>query len=198
MERQTCHDCNCKEGEIHMPGCDMEVCPFCGGQLISCDCCYTLLGFAYDWGAPNCGLPEAVYKNGLPDELLVMWDEMLEEKGFIPYIRWPNLCRACGELWPEMFMLPDDEWKHYIAPDKRDQMVCRSCYDGIKTRKDAGKDEPQWPTLCAKCGKHHPEGFEIPDGEWNRYIHIRRRRKEVLCKECYDQIVEWIKEAEES
>ncbi len=34
----TCHDCGAKEGEIHMWGCDMEECPFCGGQLISCDC----------------------------------------------------------------------------------------------------------------------------------------------------------------
>lgn len=33
---QVCHDCNVKEGEIHEPGCDMETCPICGGQLISC------------------------------------------------------------------------------------------------------------------------------------------------------------------
>lgn len=34
-----CHDCNCKVGEFHHPGCDMEACPKCGGQLIfNCTC----------------------------------------------------------------------------------------------------------------------------------------------------------------
>ena len=34
----SCHDCGAKEGEIHELGCDMERCPMCGGQLISCLC----------------------------------------------------------------------------------------------------------------------------------------------------------------
>ena len=33
-----CHDCNIKEGGYHHPNCDMERCPRCGGQLISCGC----------------------------------------------------------------------------------------------------------------------------------------------------------------
>jgi len=33
-----CHDCNVEEGELHKPNCDVERCPKCGGQLISCDC----------------------------------------------------------------------------------------------------------------------------------------------------------------
>jgi len=33
-----CHDCGAKEGELHMDGCDMEKCPNCKGQLISCGC----------------------------------------------------------------------------------------------------------------------------------------------------------------
>jgi len=33
-----CHDCAVKKGQQHHYGCDMENCPKCGGQLISCGC----------------------------------------------------------------------------------------------------------------------------------------------------------------
>lgn len=33
-----CHDCFVKKGHYHIPGCDVERCPKCKGQLISCDC----------------------------------------------------------------------------------------------------------------------------------------------------------------
>ena len=33
-----CHDCGVTELRYHHPGCDMETCPECGGQLISCNC----------------------------------------------------------------------------------------------------------------------------------------------------------------
>lgn len=33
-----CHDCNIALGGHHHPGCDMERCPRCGGQLIGCGC----------------------------------------------------------------------------------------------------------------------------------------------------------------
>jgi len=35
---RPCHDCNVTKGNYHHPGCDMEECPKCHGQLISCGC----------------------------------------------------------------------------------------------------------------------------------------------------------------
>ena len=36
-ESDTCHDCGAAKGEQHLPGCDVEQCPECKTQLISCD-----------------------------------------------------------------------------------------------------------------------------------------------------------------
>ena len=37
---KRCHDCNIinKKGNIHHFGCDIERCPKCHGQLLSCGC----------------------------------------------------------------------------------------------------------------------------------------------------------------
>lgn len=37
-DQHRCHDCGCKKGMVHHWLCDMERCPNCGGQLLSCDC----------------------------------------------------------------------------------------------------------------------------------------------------------------
>src|ERR1700693_3524229 len=33
---EPCEDCGVKQGGVHHFGCDMELCPSCGGQLIMC------------------------------------------------------------------------------------------------------------------------------------------------------------------
>src|SRR5262245_16401971 len=40
-DSHPCHDCGVVKGQFHVgPICDIEHCPKCGGQVISCDCNY--------------------------------------------------------------------------------------------------------------------------------------------------------------
>ena len=134
VKRWNCHDCGCCEGEIHEFGCDMERCPFCGWQLISCQCCYKRLGL-YDkkrYGMDTWHIPPDVFEHGLTAAQTTQWLTILEGKGRIPYIQYPVLCSYCGTAWPEFFSVPTDEWEHYIQPDMRDTVICHPCYDHIK------------------------------------------------------------------
>ena len=36
--KARCGDCGCRIGQLHHFGCDMEACPKCGGQMVSCRC----------------------------------------------------------------------------------------------------------------------------------------------------------------
>jgi hypothetical protein len=39
-DHAPCHDCGVWKGQYHFVGCDVERCPACDGQVISCDCSY--------------------------------------------------------------------------------------------------------------------------------------------------------------
>jgi len=47
----TCHDCGIENrvGNLHHFGCDMEKCPKCGEQLISCNCKKEEIGINGKW-----------------------------------------------------------------------------------------------------------------------------------------------------
>lgn len=39
-DEKPCHDCGVIKGELHVPGCDVECCPSCGGQIFGCECAW--------------------------------------------------------------------------------------------------------------------------------------------------------------
>lgn len=149
-KRHSCGDCGVLEGQLHQRGCDMEICPFCLGKLITCDCAYEhfypdfeprlvhnleteyeeALKAGFPHVHPTWGLPKEVYENGLPEEQAQKWDSMLEEKGRIPCIIIPNLCARCGMTWPDLFMAED--WKEVIPANLQREVLCYECYEIVK------------------------------------------------------------------
>ena len=157
-----CHDCGAVEGALHTKGCDRERCPFCGGQLVTCGCCYKMLGFDYDRDALFSGLPMEVYRHGLNAELRERWEAILEDKGRIPFIVYPSMCARCGEKWPKMHMLPDWEWNRYVEPAMRNRVLCEKCFREIESliEKHASPPMPDM-VACPDCSTEASSGRMI-------------------------------------
>jgi hypothetical protein len=69
MDEDICPACHAVASELHELGCPVEICPWCGGQLIYCDCRYEKLGL-----------------DSISSEAeLLQFEALLEERGRIPY-----------------------------------------------------------------------------------------------------------------
>ena len=131
MEKKVCNHCGVKEGEIHEYGCDSEKCPFCGFQLLSCDCIYEHLNLDLD--------DEIIDKEGPTNEHIKQWIRILDEKGRVPFIYYPTICVKCGKINPTFFQVDTEEWKRYIEPQMQDKIICKDCFEWIKEQITAAK-----------------------------------------------------------
>ncbi len=69
VDGEICPACHAVVGEVHELGCPVEICPWCGGQLIHCDCRFEQMGL-----------------DGLTSEAeLDQFEALLEERGRIPF-----------------------------------------------------------------------------------------------------------------
>lgn len=68
---EICPVCGVLEGEEHLLGCVVEVCPWCEGQLNTC----------------NCRFEQLEVDELLDEEQLEMFEDMLSAKGRIPFVK---------------------------------------------------------------------------------------------------------------
>jgi hypothetical protein len=149
---KACHDCHTQEGGLHAWGCDMERCPFCGKQLASCSCKYHALGYEYDRDKEFCGLPEDVYKNGLPKEQDDEWRSICEKEGRRVwfYIMSGARCQRCGNrIYDDAGAIGDEEvavalrseLAPYLEDTIRKMIICDSCCAEMLSRVRSYKKE---------------------------------------------------------
>ncbi len=68
-DADVCPACHAATGEVHELGCPVEICPWCGGQLIGCGCRF-----------------EQLEQDEIVDERdLNRFEELLEQKGRVAY-----------------------------------------------------------------------------------------------------------------
>ena len=69
VDGEICPACHAVAGEVHELGCPVEICPWCGGQLIHCDCRFEQMGL------------DALTSEAELDQ----FEALLEERGRIPF-----------------------------------------------------------------------------------------------------------------
>ncbi len=69
VDSEICPACHAVAGEYHELGCPVEICPWCGGQLIHCNCRFEQMGI----------------DSLTTEEELEQFEALLEERGRIPY-----------------------------------------------------------------------------------------------------------------
>ena len=162
-QTKYCHDCGIVEGELHKENCDMELCPICGQQLLTCSC-------------------------GLNDGDREKSKEKLQKKKRIPFIFYPNICSKCGVLWPIYINIPPEDLMKYTFIDGKRHLLCRMCYNEVRSMIDGGqKDKIIFPDKCNYCGSMGCELIKIKEESWISCVEPLMRTK-TFCSKCYNRI----------
>lgn len=83
LKRPVCPGCDVPQGALHAMFCTRERCPFCGGQLASCECIFTVLKLT--------DAERLAYEAYLDDSVeplrsvVERWKRALEAEGRVPY-----------------------------------------------------------------------------------------------------------------
>lgn len=112
-ELKNCHDCGAAPGNFHIPGCDVERCPRCGGQSISCNCIYEVCGIDVDTMEEK--HPE-IYTGGATEEMEAKWEAEWGAKRLPWTGMWPGVleCREFG-FWAVEGTPGNPGWKQVPA-----------------------------------------------------------------------------------
>ena len=80
---RTCDDCACEEGNLHEAFCTRERCPFCGGQLVSCECIKTVL----ELSDMEIEIVDAYEDDSVEPlrSIVARWEKALSRKGRVPF-----------------------------------------------------------------------------------------------------------------
>jgi len=80
---ETCADCGVRSGELHDLFCTKERCPFCGGQLASCECIGSVLKLTHE----EQQLVDEYIDDSIPPlcEIMQRWRDALTAKGRFPF-----------------------------------------------------------------------------------------------------------------
>jgi len=49
----------------------------------------------------------------------------------IPWVQIPFLCGLCGERFPALFSVPDEDWEMFVVPELQKEVLCKTCYDRL-------------------------------------------------------------------